>query len=175
MVDLINHNHVIFTVFDLSIVDNLVLLLIFHRKCDHLSHSLIERIRKNLIFTWEFYIGCKRFCSSDFHGISNLTLMIPENSTEYSRKCEYIVHLIRIIRSSRSDNTGSSCSGQLWHDLWNRIRHCKYDRVTRHSTYHIFCECSCSRYSEKYISSYHSICKCTSFIFEIREYEEFLF
>lgn len=150
-------------------------LFISHRFTHHRCNSFIEWIWEDMFFIEISYIIRKCFSRANLHLICDFCFSILENSLKNPWKCENIVNLIWIIRSPSSYNPSSSSFRQFWHNLRSWIRHRKNNRIFCHRTYHIFRECSCGGYSEKYIRSYDRIRESSSFIFEIRKFEDFLF
>ena len=118
---------------------------------------------------------CEGFGRSDLHIISDFLLPVFEDSLEETWKDENIVHLIRIVRSTRPDDPDSCLFRDFWHDLRGRIRHSKYDSVRCHRASHIEGESSCGRDTDKDISTDDRISKGSYDIFSVREFEEFLF
>ena len=72
---------------------------------------------------------------------------------EDTRECNNIINLVREIRTSCTNNFCTSCLGNIRHNLWNRVSHCKYNCIFIHSLDHIGCNDVRSRNSDKYILS----------------------
>lgn len=128
-----------------------------------------------MIYIWFRNIICKGFCSTYLHNISDLSFSILQNSFKYPWKCEHIIYLVRIIRSSCTNYTSSCFLSEFWHDFWSWISHSKNNRIFSHRTDHIFSEYPRCRNSKKYISSSNCILESTCLVFEIRKFEKFLF
>jgi hypothetical protein len=141
-----------------------------HRLTYDIRHSFIESIWEDHIFCRIFHIARKCLCSRDLHLIGDRFFAVFQYSFEYPWECEDIVHLIRIVRATSTDDTYSCFFRYFWHDLRSGIRHGKYYSITHHSHSHIFSESSCCRHSDKYIGSHHRICESTRLPFEVREF-----
>ena len=116
---------------------------------------------------------CER--CSDLHLIGDRLLAVLEHSQEYSWKGENIVHLIRIVRSTRSDDANPCFMSHFWHDLRSGIRHRKDDRIMIHRPCHIERKGTSNGYSDEHIRSSDSISERSCTMFEIREFEKLLF
>lgn len=149
--------------------------MLSHRLGNDTRDSLVESIREDIIITWIFHISSKCFCCSDLHLIGDRFFPVFEYSGENPWEGQDIIHLVRIVRSTRTDDAHSCLFRDFWRDLGSRVRHREYDRVFPHSTCHICSEGTCRRYSEEYICSDDSISESTIDIGLIRKFEEFLF
>ena len=151
------------------------MFLLSHRLTYDICDSLIKCIRKNMICIHSFHVICEGFCCSDFHGISDRFFAISEHSLEYSWKGENIVHLIRIVTPTCSDDPDTRFMSDFWHNLRSRIRHRKDDRIMIHRACHIERECTSNGYSDEYIRTDHRINESSFTMFEIGEFEKLLF
>ena len=119
----------------------------------NISNSWVKCFRKDINITYFIVWNkvCNSKCSSKLHIFSYLSCTAFKSTLEDTRECNNIINLVREIRTSCTNNFCTSCLGNIRHNLWNRVSHCKYNCIFIHSLDHIGCNDVRSRNSDKYI------------------------
>ena len=137
--------------------------------------AAIQRVWQNLLRCRMLDQVCQGMRCCDLHLFGNLCCLSVQSSTEYSRKGQQVVDLIREITSPRSHHGSTTSSRFVGHDFRGWIGHRQHDRVFCHRRNIVTIQQSALTHSDEHIGTLQHIMQRSGTMMAIGKFQNILF